>query len=501
MERSNKEFHLYKDIQGRTNGEIYIGVVGPVRTGKSTFIKRFMDLCVLPYMEDENQRERTIDELPQSAQGKTIMTTEPKFIPQEAAALTLADESEIRVRLIDCVGFMVEGASGHMEEDGNRMVKTPWFEEEIPFVDAARIGTQKVIRDHATIGIVLTTDGSVGELQRDNYIEAERNTVHELQEIQKPFVIVLNCSKPYSEETRRLKENMEQEYHTPVIPVNCQQMRKEDVFQILETILYEFPVTRMDFFIPKWIEMLPSDHKIKKNLIGCAFQILNKVNKMHDVYKEDWKQVFPEGESGENYVKSINTHKISLSDGSVLVRLDVEEKYYFENISEMTGVPITGEYQMISMIRELAAKKSEYEKVQDAIEAVRQKGYGVVMPGLSDISMENPVLISHGNKYGVKMKAVSPSIHMIKANIETEIAPIVGSKEQAEDLIAYIKEGEESKEGIWTTNIFGKSVGELMEDGIRSKIAQMDDECQMKLQDTMQKIVNDSNGGLICIII
>ncbi len=499
--KTNQEFHLYKDIQGRTNGEIYIGVVGPVRTGKSTFIKRFMDLCVLPYMEDENQKERTIDEMPQSAQGKTIMTTEPKFVPQEAASITLADESEIRVRLIDCVGFMVEGANGHMEEDGSRMVKTPWFDEEIPFVDAARIGTQKVIRDHATIGIVLTTDGSVGELPRENYIEAEQNTVRELQEIKKPFVIVLNCGRPYSEETRRLKEAMEQEYHTPVIPVNCQQMRKEDALQLLETILYEFPVTRMDFFIPKWIEMLPTEHRIKKSLIGRAFKILGRIDKMQDVFGEEWKQALPETEEEENYVKGVKADKVSLSDGSVLIRMEVEEKYYFENISEMTGVPITGEYQMIAMIRDLAAKKSEYEKVQDAIEAVRQKGYGVVMPELSDISMENPVLISHGSKYGVKMKALSPSIHMIRANIETEIAPIVGSKEQAEDLIAYIKEGEESKEGIWTTNIFGKSVGELMEDGIRSKIAQMDDECQMKLQDTMQKIVNDSSGGLICIII
>lgn len=498
---ANKDFHLYKDIQGRTNGEIYIGVVGPVRTGKSTFIKQFMDLCVLPYMEDGSQKERAIDELPQSAQGRTIMTTEPKFIPQTAANIILQDESEIWVRLIDCVGFMVEGASGHLEEDGNRMVKTPWFEEEIPFVDAAKIGTQKVIRDHATIGIVVTTDGSIGEIPRENYIEAERNTIRELREIQKPFVIVLNCAKPYSEETGRLKESMEQEYQVPVLPVNCKQMRKEDVFRILETILFEFPVTRMDFFIPKWTEMLPSDHRIKKNLIGCAVSILNKVGKMQDIYGEEWKQCSPKEEGEQNYLKSVTPEKISLSDGSVRMRMEVEEKYYFENISEMTGVPISGEYQMIAMIRDLAAKKAEYEKVQDAMEAVRQKGYGVVMPELSDISMEDPALIQHGSKYGVKLKAVSPSIHMIKANIETEVAPIVGNKEQAEDLIAYIKESEESKEGVWTTNIFGKSLGDLMEDGIRSKIAQMDDECQMKLQDTMQKIVNDSNGGMICIII
>jgi stage IV sporulation protein A len=492
---------LYKDIQSRTNGEIYIGVVGPVRTGKSTFIKKFMELCVLPYMEDENQKNRTIDELPQSAQGKTIMTTEPKFIPQEAAEITLADQSRIRVRLIDCVGFMVEGANGHMEENGDRMVKTPWFSEEIPFVDAARIGTQKVIRDHATIGIVLTTDGTIGDIPRENYIEAEKNTIQEISQIKKPYVIVLNSLKPYSEETRQLAESMEQEYQAPVFPLNCKQMKVEDVSRILEGILYEFPVTRMDFFIPKWTEMLPMEHRIKQQLIRTAGEILGHVGKMRDVHGKVWNEHLSEQKDGEDYLKSIQVVSVMPDTGTVSLRMEVPESYYFENISEMTGVPIEGEYQMISMIRDLAAKRKEYEKVQEALLSVQQKGYGVVLPELSDISMEDPVLISHGNRFGVKMKAISPSIHMIRANVETEIAPIVGSREQAEDLIAYIKEGEESKEGIWTTNIFGKSLGDLMEDGIRTKITQMDDECQMKLQDTMQKIVNDSNGGMICIII
>ncbi len=499
--KGNQAFDLYKDIQNRTGGEIYIGVVGPVRTGKSTFIKKFMELYVIPYMEDENIKNRTIDELPQSAQGKTIMTTEPKFIPQEAAEISLADQSRIKVRLIDCVGFMVDGANGHMEENENRMVKTPWYQEEIPFVDAAKIGTQKVIRDHATIGVVLTTDGTIGEIPRESYIEAEQKTIQEIRQIQKPFVIVLNCMKPYSEETLQLAASMEQEYHAPVIPVNCKQMKAEDINKILETILYEFPVTRIDFFIPKWTEMLPADHRIKSCLIRTATDILNHVDKMRDVYGEGWKNSLPQTGDEENYMKSVSMERLAPSSGSAAVYMDIEDKYYFENISEMTGVPIEGEYQLIAMIRELSAKKSEYEKVQDALGAVQQKGYGVVMPELSDISMEDPVLISHGNKFGVKMKALSPSIHMIRANIETEIAPIVGSREQAEDLIAYIKEGEESKEGIWTTNIFGKSIGELMEDGIKNKIAQMDDECQIKLQDTMQKIVNDSNGGMICIII
>ena len=499
--RENKDFDLYKDIQGRTKGEIYIGVVGPVRTGKSTFIKRFMDLFVLPYIEDENVRQRAMDELPQSAAGKTIMTTEPKFIPQEAATITLADQSDIRVRLIDCVGFMVEGASGHMEGDENRMVKTPWFEEEIPFVDAARVGTKKVIRDHATIGGVITTDGTIGELPRESYLEAERATIEEIREIGKPYVIVLNCARPYSEETRRLAEAMEQTYQAVVIPVNCQQMHREDVANIMNAILLEFPVTQMDFFIPKWTEMLPREHPIKASILDAALGMLAKIDKVKDVHALSGERTKEAFYMEEKPVGTIQIAGMNLSTGTVTVRMEVDDKYYFAYISDMTGVQITGEYQMISMLRGLSAMKADYEKVKDAMYAVEQKGYGVVMPGLADIEMEGPVLIQHGGKYGVKMRAISPSIHMIKANIETEIAPIVGSEEQAKDLIEYIKAGEESGEGLWTTNIFGKSVGELMEDGIRSKIMQMDDECQLKLQDTMQKIVNDSNGGMICIII
>lgn len=499
--RENKDFDLYKDIQGRTKGEIYIGVVGPVRTGKSTFIKRFMDLFVLPYIEDENVRQRAMDELPQSAAGKTIMTTEPKFIPQEAATITLADQSDIRVRLIDCVGFMVEGASGHMEGDENRMVKTPWFEEEIPFVDAARVGTKKVIRDHATIGVVITTDGTIGELPRESYLEAERATIEEIREIGKPYVIVLNCARPYSEETRRLAEAMEQTYQAVVIPVNCQQMHREDVANIMNAILLEFPVTQMDFFIPKWTEMLPREHPVKASILDAALGMLAKIDKVKDVHALSKERTKEEFFMEEKPVGAIQIAGMNLSTGTVTVRMEVDDRYYFAYISDMTGVQITGEYQMISMLRGLSAMKADYEKVKDAMYAVEQKGYGVVMPGLADIKMEDPVLIQHGGKYGVKMRAISPSIHMIKANIETEIAPIVGSEEQAKDLIEYIKAGEESGEGLWTTNIFGKSVGELMEDGIRSKIMQMDDECQLKLQDTMQKIVNDSNGGMICIII
>ncbi|MGN0348094.1 MAG: stage IV sporulation protein A [Roseburia sp.] len=490
---TKKEFDLYKDLQNRTGGEFYLGVVGPVRTGKSTFIKRFMDLMVLPFMEDAHSRERTVDELPQSAQGKTIMTTEPKFIPKDAAEIIIEDNTKLRVRLIDCVGFMIEGAAGHMEDGQKRMVKTPWFDYEIPFVEAASIGTEKVIKDHATIGIVITTDGSIGEFSREDYIDAEEKTLQELDAIGKPYVIVLNSQKPYVEETERLARQMREKYGTSVIPVNCEQLRKEDVYRIFEQMLYEFPVARVEFFIPKWAEMLPMEHPMKAEVIRTASDILDGMRKMGDIYGQQF--------ATEQYVSRIKLEELALSTGCIKIRMEIAEKYYYENMSELAGIPIQGEYELISMIKEMAQRKEAYEKAADAFESVKVKGYGVVGPGLSDIRMEEPVLIKHGNKYGVKMRAVSPSIHMIKANIETEIAPIVGSEEQANDLIAYIKEGQQSEEGAWETNIFGKSIGELMEDGIRSKIAMMDDECQMKLQDTMQKIVNDSSGGMVCIII
>ena len=488
------EFNLYKDIQQRTGGEIYIGIVGPVRTGKSTFIKRFMDIMVLPHMEDENSRARTVDELPQSAQGKTIMTTEPKFIPKDAAEIRLDKDTKVKVRLIDCVGYMVDGAAGHMEGENNRMVKTPWFDYEIPFVDAASIGTQKVIKEHSTIGIVVTADGSFGEIGRDNYIPAEEKTIEELKMLGKPFIVLLNSERPYSDETVKLSERMMEKYQTPVIPVNCEQLRKEDINKILENILYEFPMVKMEFYIPKWAEMLAESNRMKESIIENARTILNHVTKAKDVRGiEDLID--------SEYIAGIHLDKMDLANGLLKIKMDMEEKFYYENISELTGVPIEGEYQLISLIKELSEKKDAFAKVADAVNAVGMKGYGVIHPELKDIRLEEPELIHHGNKYGVKLKATSPSVHLIRANIETEIAPIVGSEEQAKDLINYIKEGQNTPNGVWETNIFGKSIGDLMEDGIKSKIAMMDDECQMKLQDTMQKIVNDSSGGLVCIII
>lgn len=490
---------IYKDIASRTGGEIYIGVVGPVRTGKSTFIKRFMDLFVLPYMEDGPLKERTIDELPQSSQGKTIMTTEPKFIPQNGVKICMDDSTDVKVRLVDCVGFVVDGANGHMEGEQQRMVRTPWFAEEIPFEEAAQIGTLKVIKEHATIGVVVTTDGSFGEIERRNYIDAEERTIAEMEETGKPYIILLNSERPYSGETEELRISLEEKYGRPVIAVNCKQMQKSDIVHILESVLLEFPVTTVEFYIPKWTEMLDNEHPVKKELIAYGMNWLEKITKMRDLYDEDG-EVTTIKESDTTLCNPF-IRKIRTSDGTVELRMDVDDAYYYDYLSDIAGEPISSEYQLIYMISELAEKKQQYEKVEDAMGSVHARGYGVVAPALSDINMEEPELITHAGKYGVKIRATSPSIHMIRANIETEIAPIVGNKEQAEDLITYIKDGQYSADGVWGTNIFGKSLGDMMEDGIRDKINKMDDECQTQLQNTMQKIVNDNNGGLVCIII
>ncbi len=487
-------FQVYRDMKARTNGEIYIGVVGPVRTGKSTFIKRFMDLLVLPNMTDEHARERTKDELPQSASGTTIMTTEPKFVPKEAASVRLSDDVEVKIRLIDCVGFMVEGASGHIENDTERQVKTPWFEYEIPFTKAAAIGTQKVIHDHATIGFVVTTDGSVTDLPRENYIEAEEKTVRELKTIGKPFVILLNCKKPYSEETRTLQNELEQKYGASVVPVNCEQMKTEDIHEIMRQVLYEFPITEAEFYIPKWVEMLSREHRIKKDLLEQVRSVMTDLEDVRSI-------VAKEMNTDSSYIKDMTVEQIEMDTGKVRIQIRYEQSYYYEVLSELTGTQIKGEYELISTVKELASMREELSSLKDAFTNVKMKGYGVVTPSKEDIRLEEPVIIKQGSKFGVKIRSEAPSIHMIRANIETEIAPIVGSEKQAQDLADYIKKESETPEGVWGTNIFGKTVEELVMDGMKNKIAMIGDESQIKLQDSMQKIVNDTNGGLVCIII
>ena len=489
------QFDVYNDIQARTGGEIYIGVVGPVRTGKSTFIKRFMDLLVIPGIEDVHSRERAIDELPQAAAGKTIMTTEPKFIPKEAALVSLNDETKVKVRLIDCVGYMVEGASGHIENDVERMVKTPWYDHEIPFTQAAELGTKKVINDHSTIGIVITTDGSFGDIPRNNYMIPEERTIEELKRLGKPFIVLLNTNKPYSNDTLRIAEEIEQRFDVTVIPTNCEQLKKEDIHNIMQNILSVFPITELSFYMPKWAEMLPPDHWLKEDLISSVRTLFQNISRVKDANADNFN-------TDSEYVKRFKVDKVDMQDGSVDVNVEFDDEYYYKILSDLIGVPISGEYQLISTIKELAAKKAEFEMVSQAVKQVKSKGYGIVSPLKDEISLEEPEVMKHGSKYGVKIKANAPSIHMIRAEIMTEIAPIVGTEEQAKDLITYINENaKENQEGIWETNIFGKSIRQLVDDGINSKVNKLTDDSQLKLQETMQKIINDSNGGLICIII
>lgn len=486
-------YNIYKDIQARTRGEIYIGVVGPVRTGKSTFVRRFMELAALPNME-ENQQKEVRDQLPLSGSGKLITTVEPKFIPKEAAKIQIAEGLEAKVRLIDCVGYMVPEAAGNIEEGKERMVKTPWYAQEIPFHQAAETGTKKVIEEHSNIGLVVTCDGSFGEIPRKNYIESEEKTVAQLKRAGKPFLILLNSQKPYKEETLELAEELKKKYQAGVISVNCEQLRNDDVTRILEKVLYEFPIVKMEFYIPKWVEMLSSEHYLKEELISCVQQMMQTMHYIKDVTKDRM-------EFESQYVKGLFLETLDLSSGKIKIRIDMDDSWYYAILSEMTGVDISDEYELIHMMQELSKMRGEYLKVKDAIESVQAKGYGVVTPDKTEIRLEEPIIIKQGNKYGVKIKSISPSIHLIRANIETEIAPIVGSEEQAKDLIAYIKSNNSGEESIWQTNIFGKSIGQLVEDGIHRKLIQISDESQVKLQDTMQKIVNDSKGGLVCIII
>lgn len=487
-------FDVYKDIQARTGGAIYLGVVGPVRTGKSTFIKRFMDLMVLPKMEDINARERAKDELPQSASGKTVMTAEPKFVPKEAAEISLMDDVKVKIRLVDCVGYMVEGASGHMENGEERKVKTPWFEYEIPFTKAATVGTQKVIRDHATIGVVVTTDGSIGELKRENYMQAEEKTIRELQNMGKPFIVLVNSQKPYGQEAKQVVEYLKNQYGVSAMAVNCEQLREEDIHHIMEKVLFEFPVSEIQFYIPKWVEMLPRTHKIKMEILHYIKGLLGEMLEIKDAVKGIDK---PEN----TCMKDVRIEEIAMDTGCVRVGIQVEEKFYYEMLSDLIGTPIENEYELVRMMKELSEMRKEYEDVRGAMESVKMKGYGVVDPRKEEIHLDEPVIIKQGNKFGVKIRSEAPSIHMIRANIETEIAPIVGSEQQANDLVRFIKAESETEKGIWGTNIFGKSIEELITDGMRSKLMMINDESQVKLQDTMQKIVNDSNGGMVCIII
>ncbi len=489
-----EQFDVYQDIKERTGGDMYIGVVGPVRTGKSTFIKRFMETLVIPQMEDGPEKERTIDELPQSGSGRTITTTEPKFIPKQGAKITLNKEADVNVRLVDCVGYMVDGASGHLEEERERLVKTPWYDYEIPFTKAAHIGTKKVMTDHATIGLIITGDGSFGEIERESFYPVEKELVEEMKALGKAFIVILNSVKPESRETKDLAEELTNQYGVRVLPVNCDQLKGSDIIEILKHVLLEFPVSQIGFFIPKWAETLDASHPIKQAVVDYARQVMDEaagMKKLYDIPK-------PENE----YISDVYLSSLNLKDGTVRLNISIPENYYYEMLTSLLGAPVENEYDFLTLLKEVAGKRREYERVADAMNSVLMKGYGLVMPEKENITIAEPELIKHGSKYGIKIKANAPSLHFIKANVTTEIAPIVGSEEQAKDFLANMKEQlATSPEALWKINIFGKTVEQMVEEGLISKSNKINDDSQIRLQDTMEKIINDSNGGMVFIII
>lgn len=489
-------YDVYRDIAERTEGSIYIGVVGPVRTGKSTFIKRFMDLLVLPNMDNEFKRERTRDELPQSANGKTIMTTEPKFVPNEPIELVLRDNARFKVRLVDCVGYLVEGALGHLEENSPRMVNTPWFENRIPFEEAAEIGTRKVIADHSTIGLVVTTDGSITDLPRRSYIEAEERVIKELKELEKPFIIVLNSAKPKAQETVELREALETKYSTPVIIVDALKMEMEDLDHILEKVLFEFPAREINFQLPRWMDTLELSHWLKKGIIDNIRTNLSDVNRIRDV--DDAVKGF----DGAANIKDVVISDMRLGEGVVNITIEMEEGLFYRILGEVSGYDLEGDYQLVSLIRDLAQSKREYDKVRSAIGDVKEFGYGMVAPSVDEIKLEEPVIVKQGNKFGIRLRANAPALHLIKTNVETEIAPIVGTEKQSEEFIKYfMEEFENNPQKIWESNMFGKSLYDMVKEELQGKLYKMPDDIQNKLQLTLQKVVNDNKGSLICIII
>ena len=491
-----ENLNLYQDIATRTDGDVYIGVVGPVRTGKSTFIKNFMDLLVIPNITNDYQRQRAMDELPQSAAGRTIMTTEPKFIPNEAIEITVGNNITLKTRLVDCVGYLVNNAIGYLEDDVPRMVKTPWSEEEIPFELAAEIGTKKVIQEHSTIGLLVTTDGSITEIPRQDYIEAEERVVNELQELKKPFVILLNTNNPYSESTRNLAIELEGKYHSPVIPCDCSHLTLEDIQDIFGRILYEFPISQININYPRWIDALDNSHWLKTSLFNDIQSAFNNIDVLKDM--DHCLELLQSTEVIEQTI--LDT--IHLGNGEVQLTIQLKDDLFYKVLSEVSGMELNNEGDLFSIMANLADTKKEYDKIAMALESVKQRGYGIVTPTMEELILEEPVMVKQGSKFGVKLKAKAPSIHMIRADIETEVSPFVGSEKQSEELVNYLlSEFENDPIKIWESDIFGKNLHELVNEGLQNKLYRMPEDAQLKLQETLERIINEGSGGLICIIL
>lgn len=490
------EYNIYGDIAERTDGYIMLGVVGPVRTGKSTFIKKFMDLLVIPNIENAYQAERTRDELPQSAGGRTIMTTEPKFIPNEAVEIALGDNAKFKVRMVDCVGYIVNGSLGYIEDDTPRMVNTPWFDHPISFHEAAEIGTKKVITEHSTIGLVVTTDGSITEIDREEYVQAETRVIDELKEIGKPFIVLLNSVNPNGASAQRLRGELEAKHGVPVLAVNCEELEAKDINSIIETVLFEFPLREIQISIPSWIESLSKEHWLRNSIYQTVFEKVKGVTKIRHTKRlaSDMCQC--------EHVSRCNIEGIDLGVGNVMMEITPQQDLFYKILGEMSGFEIENEERLISLIKELSAVKAEYDKVAFALHEVRERGYGIVSPSTDELTLDEPKIVKQGGRFGVKLKASAPSIHMIKADIETEVSPIVGTEKQSEELVHYLlEEFENDPKKIWESNIFGKSLYELVNEGLHNKLSRMPDESRSKLQETLQRIINEGSGGLICIIL
>lgn len=487
---------IYRDIAERTGGDIYIGVVGPVRTGKSTLVKKFLELLVIPNVKDEFERQRTIDEMPQAGAGRTVMTSEPKFIPADGVEVTLNEGVHCRIRLVDSVGFPVEGALGYTEEFGPRMVTTPWFEYDIPFEEAAELGTRKVITDHSTIGLVVTTDGSFGEIPRENYVEAEHKTVEAIRELGKPYLIVLNTARPHDPNTHTLAAQMKDEYGATVIPLNCARLDEVGVSGLLEQVLYEFPVASLDIRLPGWVAELEASHWLRRQMDGAVEHVQQGIATVRDV--QDGVRTLGQLDT----VERVTMMEMDMGTGVVTVQMEAKEDLFYQALREITGVDLFDKQALIRLMRELTMARREFERMSEAWQEAQEFGYGVVMPGMAQMDFQEPEMVKKGNQFGVRLKVRAPSYHIMRADVEAEYTPILGTERQSEDLMNYLLEKfEDDPNKIWESNIFGKSLNELLRDGVRAKLQRMPENAQKKFQETLERIINEGGGGLICIII
>jgi stage IV sporulation protein A len=486
-----EKIDIIKSITERTGGDLYLGVVGAVRTGKSTFIKKFIENLVVPNIEDEYEKKRALDEIPQSAQGRTIMTTEPKFVPSNAATIKV-DDFTASVRLVDCVGYIIPGAKGYEDENGPRMVKTPWYDEEIPFVEAAEIGTEKVIKDHSSIGIVVTTDGSIGEIERSDYVEAEERIVGELKEIGKPFIVILNSTHPMLPETERMADSLKESYGVPVLPISIENMSERDIYSILKEALYEFPVLEVNVDMPEWIATLDSENWLKKIYIEKIRESVIEIDKLRDI--EHITNHFNDCE----YISKSYLSNVDTSSGVVTVTLDVPDNLY----KDIIGVEVTSKSQLLKLFQDYNEAKVEYDQIKTALKMVKTTGYGVASPTLSDMKLDTPEILKQGSRYGIKLKAVAPSIHMIRVDVESTFEPIIGSEMQSKELINYImKDYDNDADSIWKSEIFGRSLDVIVKEGIQAKLSMLPENARFKLQQTLSKLVNKGNGNLFAIVL